>query len=389
MAINKIYRNAIIASMQNAYIFFFTLGIYFVYIPWNLDRLKLVETDLGLWLFLFGIFNLISNQITGRLIVPKVGTRNIIMIGTTILAVCPLLLVSVSSYFTFMLVSIPFGAAIGFVIPSNQTQVSYIESKTNKIYTPIYQACFSAGSLSGALGAAYVIQKGIEPQFTFTVMGGFILLSVIAIYFLGLPKDEESKDPVRKFKLPEKRTLIFGVLWMMNFASIGIIIDWSSLWLTKDLAAPLFLGGLVIVFFNSGEIIARLAASIFIKFLGEKIVGGYLPIIGAIILFSSILTSNLHIIIPALVLFGLFTANFISVVIRQAIKVTTEPISLTVSNLSTLGFSGFIFGPAIVGFTAKNFGLTFNMYILCFIWALSGLFLIKIMTAEENRTNIS
>ena len=135
MGVSKIYRNAIIASMQNAYIFIFTLGVNFDYIPWNLDRLKLVETDLGLWLFLFGIFNLISNQITGRIIVPKIGTRNIIMIGTTILAVCPLLLVSVSSYFTFMLVSIPFGAAIGFVIPSNQTQVSYIESKTNKIYT--------------------------------------------------------------------------------------------------------------------------------------------------------------------------------------------------------------------------------------------------------------
>ena len=85
-------------------------------------------------------------------------------------------------------------------------------------------------------------------------MGGFILLSVFAIYFLGLPKNKESKDPVRKFKLPKKKTLIFGVLWMINFASIGIIIDWSSLRLTKDLAAPLFLGGKVIVFFNLGEI---------------------------------------------------------------------------------------------------------------------------------------
>ena len=116
-----------------------------MYIPWNLDRLKLVETDLRLWLFLLAIFNLINNQITGRFTVPKIGTRNIIMIGRTILAVCPLLLVSVSSYFTFMLVSIPFVAAIEFVIPSNQTQISYIESKTNKIYTPVYQACFSAG----------------------------------------------------------------------------------------------------------------------------------------------------------------------------------------------------------------------------------------------------
>ena len=144
--------------------------------------------------------------------------------------------------------------------------------------------------------------------------------------------------------------------------------------------APLFLGGLVIVFFNAGEIIARLVASFIINSLGEKFVGGYLPVIGSLVLFVSILTSNLYIIIPALVLFGLFTANFISVVIRQAIKVTTEPISLAVSNLTTLGFSGFIFGPAIVGYTAKNIGLTFNMYILCVVWALSAIFLIKMIS---------
>ena len=64
MGVTKIYRNAIIASMQNAYIFFFTLGIYFVYIPWNLDRLKLVETDSRDCGFFVGIFNLIINQIT-------------------------------------------------------------------------------------------------------------------------------------------------------------------------------------------------------------------------------------------------------------------------------------------------------------------------------------
>ena len=166
---------------------------------------------------------------------------------------------------------------------------------------------------------------------------------------------------------------------MFNFATIGIIIDWSSLWLTKDLMAPLFLGGLVIVFFNSGEIVARLMASTFIKYLGEKVVGGYLSVIGASILFISIITSNLFFIIPALVLFGLFTANFIAIVIRQAIKVSTDPISLTVSNLTTLGFSGFIFGPAIVGYTAQYLGLTFNMYVLCTIWGFNGCCLIYLM----------
>ncbi len=375
--------------MQNMYVFLFTIGIYFVYIPWNLDRLNITETDLGLWLFIFGIFNLLSNQITGRIIAPKIGAKNIIIIGTIILAICPLLLVSVNSYSMFMLVAFPFGIAVGFVFPTNQSLVSYIESKTNKIYTPLYQACTSAGSLSGALLAAYVIKKDIDPQITFSVMGIIILMSAIVVYFLGMPRVEEDDDLVDKFKIPEKKILIFGTLLMMNFATLGIIIDWSALWLTKDLMAPLFLGGLVIVFFNSGEIIARLTAISIIKIFGEKFVGGYLPVIGSIVLFLSILTSNLYVIIPALVLFGLFTANFISIVIRQAIKVTNEPISLAVSNLITLGFSGFIFGPAVVGYTAKNIGLTFNMYVLCVVWALSALFFIKLMKDDEYSARVS
>ena len=375
--------------MQNMYVFLFTIGIYFVYIPWNLDRLNIAENDLGLWLFIFGIFNLLSNQITGRIIAPKIGARNIIIIGTIILAICPLLLVSVNSYSMFMLIAFPFGIAVGFVFPTNQSLVSYIECKTNKIYTPLYQACTSAGSLSGALLAAYVIKKDIDPQITFSVMGIIILLSAIVVYFLGMPRVDEGDGLEDKFKIPEKKILIFGILLMMNFATLGVIIDWSALWLTKDLMAPLFLGGLAIVFFNSGEIIARLTASYIIKMFGEKFVGGYLPVVGSIVLFLSILTSNLYVIISALVLFGLFTANFISIIIRQAIKVTNEPISLAVSNLTTLGFSGFIFGPAVIGYTAKNIGLTFNMYVLCVVWALSALFLIKLMKDDEYCARVS
>ena len=69
------------------------------------------------------------------------------------------------SYYVFMFVALPFGIALGFVFPTNQSLVSYIESKTNKIYTPLYQACTSAGSLSGALVAAYVIKNDISQFF--------------------------------------------------------------------------------------------------------------------------------------------------------------------------------------------------------------------------------
>ena len=159
---------------------------------------------------------------------------------------------------------------------------------------------------------------------------------------------------------------------MMNFATLGIIIDWSPVWLTKELGAPLFLGGLIIIFFNGGEIFARVAASKLIKKFGDITVGSYFSIISCIILFISIFTSNLYIILFGILIFGFGTANFVAVVLRQAISETNESISLTVSNLLTLGFAGFIFGPAIVGYLAELISLTFNMYLLSIIWAFNG-----------------
>ena len=212
-------------------------------------------------------------------------------------------------------------------------------------------------------------------------------------------------EPIQKnikFKMPSGNIFIYGFLLMMNFATLGIIIDWSPVWLTKDLGAPLYLGGMIILFFNVGEIFARLLASKLINYLNEEIVGGYFSLFSCIILGLSIVTMNLNFIIPGMILFGFGTANFIAVVYRQAIKSSNEPINLTVSNLATLGFAGFIFGPVIVGYMAEYFGLTFNMYVvvgylaefisltfnmylLSVIWGFNGLALFYLIKRNKNQ----
>ena len=62
-------------------------------------------------------------------------------------------------------------------------------------------------------------------------------------------------------------------------------------------------------------------------------------------------------------------------------------------NLTSLGFPGFTFGPAMVGYTVKNTDLTFNMYVLCFFWVLSAIFLInfliKMIRVEEYSSSTS
>jgi MFS family permease len=375
----KAYDRGIYATFLGAFLVLFQIGIYFVYIPWNAERLQITEAEIGLGLFAFGLLNLIGNQVSGRLIVPKIGTKNSIVIGLLGIAYCPLLLILAPSYHWFLIAFMPFGFFVGLFSPSSQSQISMIESKTSRVLTPLYHAAFSFGSLVGAFSAFFTIRYIESPVLIFSITGTMLILGAFLINKFGLDKSYENLEKTPKFKLPKNSILAFGILMMLNYATMGIILDWSALWLTKDLLVPLYLGGAIIFAFNIGEISARLIASKMIKKSGEKVVGGYLSIAAGLVMFASILTSNFYIIVFGMLLFGFGTANFIAIIFRLAIRVTDEPINLTVANLITLGFSGFIFGPALVGYLAEYLSLTFNMYLLSVVWGLNGVALIIMM----------
>ena len=383
---SKAYDNGVYATFLGAFLVLFQIGIYFVYIPWNAERLQITEAEIGMGLFAFGILNLIGNQISGRLIVPKIGTKNTIVIGLLGIAYCPLLLILSPNYYWFLISFMPFGFFVGLFSPSSQSQISMIESKTSRILTPLYHAAFSFGSLMGAFSAFFTIRYIDNPILIFSVTGTLLVIGAILIYKFGLNKSFETLEKTPKFKLPKKAILIFGILMMLNYATMGIILDWSALWLTKDLLIPLYLGGAVIFAFNIGEISARLIASKMINKGSEKLVGGYLSIAAGVILFFSIFTSNFYIIVFGMLLFGFGTANFIAIIFRLAIRITDEPIGLTVANLITLGFAGFIFGPALVGYLAEFLSLTFNMYLLSVVWGLNGVALL-VMMRRVNSSN--
>ena len=376
---SKAYDNGVYATFLGAFLVLFQIGIYFVYIPWNAERLQITEAEIGMGLFAFGILNLIGNQISGRLIVPKIGTKNSIVIGLLGIAYCPLLLILSPNYYWFLISFMPFGFFVGLFSPSSQSQISMIESKTSRILTPLYHAAFSFGSLMGAFSAFFTIRYIDNPILIFSVTGTLLVIGAVLIYKFGLNKSFETLEKTPKFKLPKKAILIFGILMMLNYATMGIILDWSALWLTKDLLIPLYLGGAVIFAFNIGEISARLIASKMINKASERLVGGYLSIAAGVMLFISILTSNFYIIVFGMLLFGFGTANFIAIIFRLAIRITDEPIGLTVANLITLGFAGFIFGPALVGYLAEFLSLTFNMYLLSVVWGLNGAALLVMM----------
>ena len=374
----KIFRRATLASVITSTYPMIVVGCYFGVTPWIFNRLSIDESDFSFAILLFGIFFIISNQIAGRILVPKYGTKLIMSLAFPLVTFSTFLAIISSSYFYFLLTFIPAGIGWGASGPIGGIHSQLIEKHFKKIITPYYAMGFNLGILVGGSLAGIIMRNNYEPYLFFGILSFLSLFVSIFVYLFGLPRNLDFRGEGEKFKIPETNVLLFGFLLFFVFGSGGIIMDWSTLWLSKDLNAPLYLASMGLIFFSIGGIFANLFSNSLIKLFTEKVVGCHFVMIGASIMFLSLLTNNFYIILAVLSLYGFAIANLVPIVIRQAVKQSSESIPMTVTNLITIGLSSTMIMPAAIGFLAETFSLTLNMYLLCSIVFTSGVvFLLK------------
>ena len=89
----SVFRRATFAVILCSSYPMLVVGCYFGLIPWNMERLQIDESDLGFAILSFGVSFLISNQIAGRILVPKFGTKKIMTFGLVIISLANIILV--------------------------------------------------------------------------------------------------------------------------------------------------------------------------------------------------------------------------------------------------------------------------------------------------------
>ena len=368
----KTFRRATFAVILCSSYPMLVVGCYFGLIPWNMERLQIDESDLGFAILMFGVSFLISNQVAGRILVPKFGTKILMTTGMIIITFSNLLLVSLPEYYMLLLASIPAGIGWGSSGPIGGIHAQLVEKHSGKIISPYYAMGFNIGIFLGGVLAGLILKIEISPSVVFFSLSILSFFVSIIVYLNGLPKELDFKGEGEKLILPEKNVLIFGFLLFVIFGSNGIIIDWSALWFTKELYAPLHLASLGLIFLSLGGILANLFSNQLINLFSEKIVGCYFVIFGSTLLFFSITQLNFYFILITFFIYGFCSANLVPIIIRQAVKHSSESIPTTVTNLITMGFSAMLFAPAIIGFVAETFSLTTNMYALSIIVFIAG-----------------
>ena len=347
------------------------------HIPIIYKKLELSETSWGIFLLIFGLIQILTGQVCSRLITPRFGTKIMMFMGILLLSISFLIIIYITNYISFLIIACLFGISLGLIMPSTNSHLSLIEEQTKEILQPVFWAFMSLGAVIGAFLSIYLLSLNFLISTSFPIIFLIGLIIACIVFYFGLPRDKDYFGKAEKFSLPDKKVLIFGLILFLEFGTVGIIMEWSPLWLTQDLGSPLFLGALILISFHSGEIPSRLFGSQLINYFGEIKIGFHLVLLGCLSLLLSIISMNYYIIAFASFIFGFATGNTNPIVIRQAIKSTTENIPTTIANLMTLAFSGLMIGPGLVGVSAKYLGMTFNMYLLPIVWAICALIFIR------------
>ena len=372
----KIYIHAFISACISIFIPLFVWGNIIAFLPWLANKFNLLDSSLGFFFMFYAMMQIIVSQISGRLIIPKIGSKKTQALGMLIFSTHTILLGLAYNNLTFILSSLPAGIALGLMFPTCTAITGVAEEKTKKILQPLFTAFISIGFLFGALSSGIFQYFEFHPPYVITSLSLLALIGIGLIYYFGLPTDYENFEKSEKFRFPEKKIMLFGLYGFIFMATVGIIGDWSALWFSRDLKTSALLASLAVTAWGTGESIGRLMGGKLITLTSQRFAGAYLGIIGCVVFFICILIYNPYVILFGILFFAFCSANFYPIVIRYALSQTSESINTTASNLVTMCMAGFLIGPAIVGYSASTLGLTFNVQILCVIWLFNSLALL-------------
>ncbi len=359
---------------------FFSLG--FQYATWAArlpaikSHLDLTAAEVGLLLMATGIGAVATFPVVAVLM-RRLGSRTLALGSAACLALLLLAMSALPDYPVALLVMLCDGALVGALNVSMNAQGAALEAVHERNAMARLHAVFSGGSLVAALLASAM------NSLTSTLVVHFAVAAALILLLLGLARDglltrdqqpAEKTEPGeqgkpgengepgarprgRRWILPSRVTLWLGAAMVFGTVTEGAMNDWSALYMKDVAKASAELAPMGIAVVSVMMVLARVFADSWRSRWGDGPIVRGGSALAAVGLALALLSGGVA---PALIGFacvGLGIASVTPCVYVAAAKNGSD--ALTV--VATMGTTGLLAGPPLIGFIANASGL---------VWAL-------------------
>jgi hypothetical protein len=334
-------------------------GIWAVHIPLVQARLGIEPSILGFALFTMAVGAMLAMPSTGWAI-GRLGSRlptAALTIAFTLATPLPVLSGSVGALFaaTFL-----FGFTMGGLDVAMNVQASEVEAARRRPTMSSFHGFYSLGGLSGAAIGAALIAAGFGNGEGAAAIAVFLLVPAILSARNLLPT-RRLGDSGPRFSLPSRAVLGLCIIAFLCFALEGTVADWSALFLTTVKSASPATAAAGFALFSLAMALCRLTGDAAVARLGSRTVvigGGILSAAG-----MGIALASPWPLVGAIGfgLVGIGAANIVPVLFSRAARTPGVEPSVGVAAVATLGYSGFLATPPVLGLVADAYGLSTSL----------------------------
>jgi len=325
-------------------------------VPVVRERLGLAEGTLGLILLALGAGGILAMPLAGGL-VARHGSRAVsVTAGLGFAAMLPLLPLAPSGL-SLALALFLFGATGGLMDVSMNAHAVAVEARGRRPIMSSIHGLFSLGGLLGAGATTGLLAIGLPPLLTalpVALAGALLLLAQVPAL---LPRAADRPGEGHGFVLPRGPVVGLGLIGVVALMAEGSMIDWSGIFLAQERGQALRLAGLGFAAFSVAMAVARLAGDAVNQRLGPvAMLRG-----GALLAAAGFLAATLlpwaWATLAGFILIGLGLANMVPLLMSAAGRMQDVAPGTAIAAVATLGYSGLLGGPAVIGFIAQAAGL--------------------------------
>ncbi|MCL7998486.1 MFS transporter [Brucella sp. 21LCYQ03] len=340
--------------LMNGYIF----GGWAPKIPEFAARLGLDTSGVGLMILVFGIGSLLMMPLSGALSAHR-GSGWVSKLFSIGLIPALLFIELAPNIITAAMMMFYFGGMIGAMEVAMNTNAVGVEKNMRRAIMSSCHAFWSLGGLLGAATGGFLIA-----QFGATVHA--VVATIVSACLLVFAWPSIAAD---KFHHPngEKQKLVLPLHplpWLVGFIALfsmipeGAILDWSAFFLRDELGASVMVASFGFAAFSLTMSIMRFAGDIVRDHFGAIKTLRFCTSIAIIGMLIVGLSSHPYAVIFGFAICGIGISNMVPIAFSIAGNIPGINPSVGLSIATTMGYSGMLVAPSLIGFVAKHSGFS-------------------------------
>jgi len=326
---------------------------YFSRLPRIQDLFGIDNGVVGLVLLSSSVGALMAMPFTGWLIIRN-GSRRITIFGAFFYCSLIPFIYWMPTVWALVVLFFLLGVSAGMLDVAMNSQAVMVEKDLKKPIMTSFHALFSIGMAIGAGSGALFIRLGMDLFAHFAIVSAVSLVIVfVARHYLVFdkPHTRETEEPA--FRLPNAAMVSIGVIAFCSMLGEGAMADWSTNYMKNTVRAAPALAPIGLSAFALAMTIGRLIGDWARVRLGDRLLMVACGLVATVGIAIAVIFVQPLSVIAGLFVVGIGLSAIVPIAYSIAGHTKDLPPGVGLAMVTTVGYSGFLFGPPIIGFIAQ------------------------------------